>query len=109
MQRIGMVIGIKPERIEEYKKVHAAVWPAILAKISECNIKNYSIFLREPENLMFGYFEYHGTDLAADNARIAADPTMREWWALCGPMQVPFDSRGKGEWWAGMPEVFHLD
>ncbi len=50
MKRMGMVIGIRPERIAEYKKTHAAVWPEILAKISDCNIRNYTIFLREPEN-----------------------------------------------------------
>ena len=63
MKRMGMVIGIKPERIEEYKKTHAAVWPEVLAKIADCNMRNYTIFLREPENLLFGYFEYHGRRL----------------------------------------------
>ncbi len=52
MKRMGMVIGIKPERIAEYKKTHAAVWPEVLAKISDCNMRNYTIFLREPENLL---------------------------------------------------------
>ena len=38
MKRMGMVIGIRPERIAEYKRTHAAVWPEVLAKISDCNI-----------------------------------------------------------------------
>ena len=49
MKRMGMVIGVRPDQIADYKRVHAAVWPEILAKISECHIRNYSIFLREPE------------------------------------------------------------
>lgn len=49
MQRMGMVIGLKSNKIEVYKRLHAAVWPEILAKISDCNITNYSIFLREPK------------------------------------------------------------
>jgi L-rhamnose mutarotase len=57
MNRMGMVIGIKPGRITEYKKMHAAVWPEVLAKISDCNMRNYTILLREPENLLFGYFD----------------------------------------------------
>ncbi len=85
MKRMGMVIGIKPERIEEYKKTHAAVWPEVLAKISDCNMRNYTIFLREPENLLFGYFEYHGEDWAADSAKMAADPKTQEWWAIHEP------------------------
>ena len=109
MQRMGMVIGVKADRIAEYKRVHAAVWPEILAKISDCHIRNDAIFLREPENLLFGYGEYHGTDWAADAARMAADPRTQEWWDLCMPMQAPLESRQDGEWWAMAEEVFHLD
>ena len=74
MKRMGMVIGIKPERIAEYKKTHAAVWPEVLAKISDCNMRNYTIFLREPENLLFGYFEYHGADWAAEFSQDGGRP-----------------------------------
>jgi L-rhamnose mutarotase len=66
MKRMGMVMGIKPERIAEYKRTHAAVWPEVLKQISMSNIRNYTIFLREPENLLFAYWEYHGDDWAAD-------------------------------------------
>ena len=106
MQRIGMVIGVKPEKIEEYKRLHAAVWPEVLAMIAACNIRNYSIFLKEPENLLFSFFEYHGTDYDADMAKMAADPKTQEWWAVCMPCQSPLDTRKDGEWWASMPEVF---
>ena len=71
MQRMGMVLGLKPEKVEEYKRLHAAVWPEILDMISTCNIRNYSIFLKEPENLLFGYWEYHGSDFDTDAARMA--------------------------------------
>ena len=109
MQRMGMVIGLKPEHKEEYIRVHADVWPEVLERLRQSNITNYSIFLREPENLMFAYWEYTGDDFEADNARIAADPVTQDWWKLCGPMQSPLESRSEGEWWAGMEEVFHLD
>lgn len=109
MQRMGMMIGLKPENVAEYKSLHATVWPKILSMISACNIRNYSIFLREPENILFGYWEYHGTDFAADAAKMAADPETQEWWAVCMPCQVPLETRREGEWWAMMEEVFHLD
>jgi L-rhamnose mutarotase len=109
MQRMGMVIGIKAEHIPEYKRLHAAVWLEVLATIAKANIRNYTIFLREPENLMFAYWEYHGQDFAADSAAIAADPKTQEWWKLCGPMQAPLPTRAEGEWWAMMEEVFHTD
>jgi len=40
---------------------------------------------------------------------MAADPETREWWAIMEPMQDPVPTRAKGEWWASMEEVFHLD
>jgi L-rhamnose mutarotase len=109
MQRMGMVVGITPEKIAEYKELHASVWPEVLAQISASNIRNYTIFLREPENLLFGYWEYHGTDFAADMARMAEHEPTRRWWEICNPCQRPLDSRAQGEWWAMMEEVFHHD
>jgi L-rhamnose mutarotase len=109
MKRYGSVIGLRPEQMAEYKRLHAAVWPEVLAQIRRSNITNYSIYLREPENLMFAYFEYVGTDYEGDMAAMAKDPKTQEWWALCMPMQKPLDSRADGEWWAGTEEVFHMD
>jgi L-rhamnose mutarotase len=109
MQRMGQVIGLNAEKIAEYKRLHAAVWPEVLKMITACNIRNYSIFLKEPENLLFAYFEYYGTDFAADSAKMAADKTTQEWWAVCMPCQKPLETRAEGEWWAGMEEVFHHD
>ncbi len=112
MKRYGSLIGLRPEKIGEYKRLHAAVWPEILEKIRDCNIRNYSIFLRklpDGNNYLFSYFEYTGTDMGADSARMAADPKTQEWWALCKPFQEPLVDRADGEWWADMEEVFHAD
>ncbi len=40
---------------------------------------------------------------------LPADKTTQEWWAECMPCQEPLKNRKKGEWWAGMTEVFHCD
>ncbi len=109
MQRMGLCIGLKPETIPAYRELHAAVWPDVLAVITKANIRNYSIFLREPENILFAYWEYHGSDFAADAAEMAKDPAMQKWWTICDPMQEPLQTRGEGEWWAQMVEVFHHD
>ncbi len=109
MQRMGMVIKLNAEKVEEYKVLHANVWPGVLQMISACHIRNYSIYLKEPENMLFGYWEYHGTDFEADAAKMAADPETQRWWDVCMPCQVPYDTRKDGEWWAMMDEVFHLD
>ena len=109
MKRYGAIIGLKPDEVTAYSQIHAKVWPDVLAQISASNIRNYSIFLREPENLLFAYYEYVGADHDADMKAMAADPRTQEWWALCMPMQDPLATRGADEWWASMPEVFHVD
>ncbi len=105
MKRMGMVIGIRPEMIEEYKRLHAEIWPEILQGITDANIRNYTIFLRQPENLLFGTWEYHGDDFEADMAGIAETDVTKRWWALW----VPLESCAEGEHWAMMEEVFHHD
>ena len=107
MKRFGQVIGVRPEHFERYKKHHAAVWPEVLDMIKKCNMQNYSIFYKD--NLLYAYFEYTGSDFAADMAKMAADPKTQEWWSIMEPMQKPVDTRKSGEWWANMEEVFHID
>ncbi len=107
MRRFGQVIGIAPENIAEYSRLHAAVWPEVLQKIAECNIRNYSIYVRD--NLLFAYFEYVGDDFEADMAKMAADPKTQDWWAINKPLQSPLPTRQPDEWWATMKEVFHID
>ncbi len=109
MERMCRIIRIKSEIISEYKRIHAAVWPEILKAIADSNVKNYSIFLREPENLLISYWEYHGTNYAKDMEDIKVAPRMQEWWDLTDPMQTPFETRAAGEWWASTQEVFHTD
>ena len=107
MRRYGQIIGLKPDQIEAYERLHAAVWPAVLATISACHIRNYTIF-RHSE-LLFAYFEYIGDDYAADMAKMAADPQTRAWWTLTEPMQEPLETRAPDEWWTSMKEVFHTE
>lgn len=109
MERMGFVVRVKPERMEEYKRVHAQVWPEVLDQIRACNIRNYSIFLHEPEHLMFGYYEYHGDDHAADMERMAAHARTQEWWDLCKPMMSPLETRADGEFWARMSRIFLME
>lgn len=107
MTRYGMMIRIKPGCEEEYRRYHAAVWPEVLEMISQCHIRNYSIYWKD--DLLFSYFEYHGDDFERDMAKMAADARTLEWWAVMKPLQQPVETRKPGEWWAEMAEVFHLD
>ena len=107
MKRYGQIIGLDSQKFETYKKYHATVWPQVLEMITACNISNYSIFHKD--GLLFAYFEYTGTNFAADMAKMAADPKTQEWWSIMEPMQLPLKTRKEGEWWSTMDEVFHLE
>jgi L-rhamnose mutarotase len=112
VQRYGSVIGVKEEMLAKYKELHANPWPEINAKIKECNIQNYSIYLTQfPDGkyYLFSYFEYAGDNFEADMKKMAADPKTQEWWKETDPCQFGLDNRAKGEWWKSMEEVYHLD
>ncbi|MBI4921441.1 MAG: L-rhamnose mutarotase [Devosia nanyangense] len=109
MQRMAMVIGVRPDRLAEYRALHAEPWPEMNAALAAANIRNYSIFLREPENLLFGYWEYTGTDYAADMTLLGEQSVTRRWLALTDPCQARLTSAADGEWWSMLPEMFHLD
>ena len=112
MKRYGSVIGVREEKLEEYRKLHADVWPDVLKMIRDCHLRNYSIYLRklpDGKHYLFSYFEYTGDDYEADMAKMASDATTQKWWRLCEPCQQPLEDRAEGQWWAAMEEVFHED
>jgi L-rhamnose mutarotase len=105
MIRLGRVIGLKSEKIEEYKKYHAEVWPEVLDKITEYNIHNYSIFYRD--GMLFSYFEYTGSNYEEEMQKMASEPVVCKWRELMAAMQVPLYENGK--LWTDMEVVFHHD
>ncbi|XVS61536.1 L-rhamnose mutarotase [Actinosynnema sp. CA-299493] len=106
LQRYGMVTRLRPERRDDYLRLHAAVWPSVERMLIEANIRNFSIFLHG--DLLFGYYEYTGEDHDADQARIAADPESRRWWALTDPCQESPTAPDSPVRWEPMREVWHL-
>src|SRR5688572_25137181 len=106
VQRYGQIIKLKPDKYNEYKELHAHVWPEVLATIKAANICNYSIY--HWNGYLFSYFEYTGKDFQADMAKIAADPTTHEWWKLTDPCQIPVEGNSPGSaagnWWTPMEE-----
>ena len=107
MKRYGSLIRVRPEQFEEYKRLHANVWPEVLKRIEACHIRNYSVYHKD--GYLFSYFEYIGDDYEGDMAKMAADPITQKWWDVCKPCMEPLETRAEGEWWANMEEVFHTD
>ncbi len=105
MKRIGMVIGIKPDMIEEYKRLHSDSNPGVRDLLNEYHIHNLSIFLQEIDGKFyeFGYYEYTGDDFERDMAKLAAEPRNIGWLKICDPMQIPLPGL---ESWAEMEQVY---
>lgn len=104
MRRFGQHAMLKPECVEEYKKLHSAVWPDVLATISKCNLRNYSIYIMGTD--LFTYFEYVGSDYDADMARMEADPVTQEWWKHTKPC---FTRHAEKIYYSDLEEIFHID
>jgi len=109
VKRIGMVIKIKPECIEEYKAVHADSNAGVRDLLIEANMRNFSIFLHQLDDgnwYEFGYYEYTGDDFEADMAKLDKHPRNIEWLKICDPMQIPLEGY---DGWAEMEQVYFND
>jgi len=102
-----MAARLRPELREEYLGLHRAVWPQVEATITDCGIRNFTIFVTG--EVIFGYFEYVGDDYDADQARMALDPVTQEWWSRTGPCQLPFHPDSDAPNWEPLDEAWHLD
>jgi L-rhamnose mutarotase len=110
--RYAWVTGLKPDKAEYYKQLHAQPWPSVIKQLKAVHVRNYSIYLREIEGkyYLFSYLEYTGHDFPADMARMAADPQTQRWWKETDPCQAPLpDAAAKGKIWSDATEVFHME
>lgn len=108
VKRVGMVTGIRPERLEQYKRLHADTNPGVRDLLAKYNMHNFSIFMHQIDGKWyeFGYYEYTGDDFEGDMAKLDAEPRNKEWLKVCDPMQMPLKGYKS---WAVMEEVFHND
>ncbi len=107
IKRVGMVIGIKPEVIDEYKALHADSNPGVRDLLSIANMENFSIFIHQFDDgkyYLFGYYEYTGENFEADMAKIAKEERNIAWLKVCDPMQIPFEGKNS---WSVMEQVYY--
>ncbi len=106
-QRVGMVIGIRPDRISAYEAVHATSNPGVRDLLTKYNMHNFSIFMYQLDNgqyYLFGYYEYTGSDYKTDMANLSAEPRNQDWLIVTDPMQIPLQGERS---WSIMREVYH--
>ncbi|GAA4211711.1 L-rhamnose mutarotase [Actinocatenispora rupis] len=104
MQRVCFVLTVRPDRLDEYRERHAAVWPAMLDALRAAGWRNYSIFLR-PDGLLVGYLETD--DFAAAQAAMDATEVNARWQREMAGYFTTGDR--PDEQMAPLVEIFHLD
>ncbi|GAA3857851.1 L-rhamnose mutarotase [Streptomyces sedi] len=105
MQRVCFLLKVRPDRVEEYRRRHADVWPEMCEALSATGWHNYSLFLRE-DGLLVGYLETEDFE-AAQRAMAATDVNDR-WQAEMGALFEPLDGQRPDEAMKPLTEVFHL-
>ncbi|MGB3149156.1 MAG: L-rhamnose mutarotase [Maribacter sp.] len=83
MIRKGFKMKVYPDKIAEYIKKHNPIWPELEKILKEHGIHNYSIFLDEETNFLFGYAEVESEEKW--NA-IAKTDICKKWWAYMKDM-----------------------
>jgi L-rhamnose mutarotase len=106
MERVCFLLQVRPERLDEYKREHRAVWPPMLAALRETGWRNYSLFLRD-DGLLIGYFETPDLQAALDG--MTARDINAQWQAHMAPFFVDLDDRRPDEGFLRLEEIFHLD
>jgi len=104
--RICFLLRIRPERAQEYRARHAAVWPEMLDALRETGWRNYSIFLREDGTLV-GYLECD--DFAAARAAMRDTEVNARWQAEMAPFFELEPEVAPDAAMTPLAEIFHLD
>ncbi len=107
MQRVAFLLKVRPDRIEEYKAHHQAVWPEMRAALQRTGWHNYSLFLRE-DGLLFGYFETP-VSLQAAQEGMAREEVNARWQALMAPYFEALGELRPDEGMLELEEIFHLE
>lgn len=105
MPRMAFRLRLKPDVIEEYERAHANVWPALLAKLKDVGISDYSIFRRGQD--LFLVMRVENFDAAWD--RLAEDPVNIRWQAEMAKYFEPVSGLHPGERFAMMTETFYME
>ncbi|MBL8161758.1 MAG: L-rhamnose mutarotase [Anaerolineae bacterium] len=106
MKRVGFLLQVKRDKLDEYKAHHKAVWPEMLAALRRTGWHNYSLFLRD-DGLLFGYFEA-AESLEASLEGMSREAINQKWQEFMGPYFEAISGR-PDENLIVLEEVFHTD
>lgn len=88
----------------EYEKRHNALWDEMKEMIHEYGGKNYTIFLDEQTNVLFGYIEIESEELWDKSAETEI---CQKWWEYMSDIMETNDDNSPVS--IPLKNVFHLD
>ena len=106
MQRVCFLLKVKPERLEEYKRRHASVWPEMQAALRETGWHNYSLFLRD-DGVLVGYLET--PDFEAARAGMTSREINHRWQRDMAEFFEELDGAAPDRGMLPLEEIFHLE
>ncbi len=107
MKRVGFLLKVRADKLDEYKQRHKAVWPEMLDALQRAGWHNYSIFARE-DGLLFGYFETPDSFSAALGG-MSREAINAKWQDFMAPYFENLTGTRADESMVALEEVFHLD
>jgi L-rhamnose mutarotase len=105
MERVCLMLQVRRNKLEEYRKVHEQVWPEMLAALRRHGWHNYSLFLRE-DGLLIGYLET--PDFGKALAGMQQEEVNARWQKSVAHLFEPLDSGAADTSFLRIAEVFHL-
>ena len=107
MQRACFRLRVRPDRLDEYARRHAAVWPEMLEALKESGWDNYSLYLA-PEGTLVGYVEASDS-IEQAQARMALTDVNARWQAQMTEFFEGLDGTAPDEGFELLEEIFHLE
>jgi L-rhamnose mutarotase len=107
MTRVGFVLRVRRDRLDEYREHHRHVWPEMRAALARHGWHNYSLFLG-PDGRLFGYFETP-TSFAAALQGMAGEEVNGRWQAMMAPFFEALEGARPDEGMLELEELFHLE
>mgnify|MGYP006310373791 CR=1 FL=1 len=104
MKRVAFTMKLKPGMKEEDKRRHDEIWPELSAKLTAAGVYDYSIYLDEETNILFGVRKVTDDNTAGD---LHNDPIVRKWWNYMADIMETNDDNSPVA--TDLKEVFHMD
>lgn len=100
----GFKMKLYPGFAKEYERRHNELWPDMVDMLHEYGAHNYSIFIDEETDTLFGYIEVDDPKRYAESANTAV---CRRWWDfMANVMETNEDNSPVS---VDLPCAFHLD